>query len=104
MCIEVHKSSTLAMCPLYLLALPDLAQKNKVVKTGIPSSDPDSFESVMSVGWCTAGKAVEFLLKANPSLLPYLHHISFCPHKLIKLLTTKCLMSLGFCPFLYYCS
>lgn len=35
----------------YLLAFPDLAQKEKAVKTGIHSSDSDCFESVMSVWW-----------------------------------------------------
>jgi len=51
---EVQKSSTLATCPLYLLALPDIAQKDKAVKKGRPSSDSDCFESVMSVGWYAA--------------------------------------------------
>lgn len=40
----------------YLLALPDLAQKDKAEKTGRPNCDSDCFESVMSVGSYAAGK------------------------------------------------
>lgn len=53
---EVQKSSALATCLLYLFALPDLAQKDKAVKTGRPSSDSDCFEPVMFVGWYAAEK------------------------------------------------
>lgn len=48
------------MCPVYLLALPDLIQKDKAVKTGRktgrPNSDSDCFECVMSMGWYAVEK------------------------------------------------